>query len=91
MSCYRPPLDKLRITWDVLSWCNWASLILLLAGVGIFGQYMVLKFSQSPRTIKKPLKFVRVGRLKLALLVFGSGMVLQMAVILLANIVPGHL
>jgi len=62
----------------------------MLAAVGIGGQYMFQKYHHSPRNLNDKRGFVREGRLRLALIVFCLGLGLQVAAIVLANVVSGR-
>jgi hypothetical protein len=83
-------MDQLGIAWDFISCCSWGSLVLMLAAVGISGQYMVQKYRHRPRTLDDKRTFLREGRLRLAVVVFCFGVGLQVLAILLANVVPAH-
>jgi hypothetical protein len=83
-------MDWLDIGWEVISCCSWGSLVLMLAAIGVSGQYMVQKYRHPPRTLDDKKMFSREGRLRLAVMVFGVGLGLQALAILLANVVPAH-
>ena len=83
-------MDKLGIAWAVVSWCNWVSLVLMLAAVGIGCQYMFQKYKHPHRNPDGKRTFVREGRLRLALMAFCLGLGLQVTAIVLANVVPGR-
>jgi hypothetical protein len=83
-------MSWLGIAWGTISYGNWGSLILMLAAVGIFGQYMLQKYAHRPRTLDNKGIFVREGRLRLACIVFGCGLGLQILIIILASVLPGR-
>jgi hypothetical protein len=84
------PMDWTDIAWQVIACCSWISLILMLAAVGIGGQYMLQKYRYRQRNVHGKRGFSREGRLRLALIVFCLGLGLQVTAIVLANVVPGH-
>lgn len=83
-------MDWLGIAWKMIGCSSWGALILMLAAVGIFGQYMLQKYTHRPRTLDDKAMFFREGRLRLAVMVFCFGLGLQVLSIWLANVVPGH-
>jgi hypothetical protein len=83
-------MNKLGIGWDVISLCNFSGLILMIAGVGIVGQYAVQKYTRGVRGLDGKPELLPEGRPKLALIVFSCGIGLQVLTVVLANMVPGR-
>jgi hypothetical protein len=83
-------MDRTDIAWWVIGCCSWVSLILMLAAVGIGGQYMLQKFQHGLRNLNDKRGFFREGRLRLAVIVFCLGLGLRVTAIVLANVVSGR-
>jgi hypothetical protein len=75
---------------DVISVCSLVGLVLMIAGVGIVGQYAAQKYTSTARHFDGKSKLLPEGRPKLALIVFSCGIGLQILTLVLANMVPGR-
>ena len=84
------PMEWTDIAWRVIGCGSWVSLILMLAAIGIGGQYMLQKYQHGQRNVHGKRGFSREGRLRLAFIVFCFGLGLQVTTIVLANVVPGR-
>ena len=79
------------ITWTLLPYLNYASLLLMLCGVVWFGLHLVRTTMKRPDDKNLSPVIWQGAPTKLALKLLGAGVALQLFTIIVAAIVPGRL
>ena len=83
----------LRLTWIAIGALQWTSLVLLLAGVVLFGWHLMRTVSNKRESQGGGLspEIWRAAAARIALKIFGAGIGMQLLSVFLASVVPGRL
>jgi hypothetical protein len=90
--CYGPAMRIISaITWSILPFLNYGSLLLMLGGVAWFGLHLVRTAMRRPDDNNLSPAIWHGAPTRLALKMLGAGVALQIFTIIMAAIVPGRL